>query len=58
MKEGCRRQRREARDKQDGEGGKEEDGATTAVSRAEEDSSGHAAWGECMEWWWKREGGE
>lgn len=49
MKEGCRRQRREARDKQDGEGGKEEDGVRTAVSRAEEDSSGHAAWGECME---------
>lgn len=49
MKEGCRRQRREARDKQNGKGGKEEDGVTTAVSRAEEDSSGHAAWGECME---------
>lgn len=46
MKEGCGRQRREARDKM--EGGRET-GVTSVVSRAEEDSSGHAAWGERME---------
>lgn len=44
---------------QDGEGGgRRKTGVTSVVSRAEEDSSGHAAWGECMERWWKREGGE
>lgn len=34
---------------QDGEWGTEEERVTSVVSRAEEDSSGHAAWGECME---------
>lgn len=48
MKEGCRRQRREARDKMEKGGGRKA-GVTSVVSRAGEDSSGHAAWGECME---------